>query len=101
MERTLKISREYDLGRNKSVWISDEISNISEELFLNPKAMSIIRNLQLLQIDSGYFEYVTSSPTFIEGLKPEEALKLINDVKAPLIEELKEATARLNTNTQE
>lgn len=97
MERTTTITRLYNLGDYKSIRVSDTFADIPEELFTNVNAMRIIRDLQMLQVDSAYFEYIKNSLTFKEGVKPEEALKLINDAKAPLTEELKEATASLNT----
>ena len=99
MERTTTVTRLYNLGDYKSIRVSDTFSDIPEELFTSVEAMRVIRDLQMLQVDSAYFEYVNNSLTFKDGIKPEEALKLINDAKAPLTEELKEATARLNTNT--
>ncbi len=97
MERTISVTRIYNLGDYKSIRISDTFSDIPEELFTNTESMRILRELQMLQVDSAYFEYVKNSLTFKEGVKPEEALKLINQAKAPLTEELKEASASLNT----
>lgn len=58
MQRTLSVERLYSLGDFKNIKFTDTITDIPQELSLNPNAMKLISYLQLTEIELSHKRYI-------------------------------------------
>lgn len=87
MNRTSAIERLYFLGDFKNIKITDTISEIPEEVFLNKEAMDSIVNLQLISTEHTYTTYLK----LINALPKTDydtIEKLLNEAKSRTFEQL-------------
>lgn len=91
MDRNFGLERVYNLGDYKSIRVSDYANGIPEELALDEKFMSLLRYLQLVEIEKAYYSYSLLSQdmrnTFsTDGERFEELVKVSTDVYSKLLE---------------
>lgn len=58
MNRNLKVKRLWSMGQFSNVELSDEITDIPENIAINPKAIALIYNMMVLQMESTYVNYL-------------------------------------------
>lgn len=93
MKGTLGIERTFSLGDYKNIRVTDIITDVPEEWMFDEEITNKLRLLQLMRADSVYYNYLKNSPTFIEPMKTEEALEIIDKVTISTTEKLYQATA--------
>jgi len=104
MERKIGMERLFSLGQFKNLRITDEISGIPQELWMNPETMALLRQLQYAQTEKEYLKYVLYSESMNNPIaRPadiEEAIERLDAHRATTLENLKEAFAE-KTDTEE
>jgi hypothetical protein len=106
MERKIGMERLFSLGQFKNLRITDEISGIPQELWMNPETMALLRQLQYAQTEKEYLNYVLHSESMNNPIaRPadiEEAVERLDAHRATTLENLKEAFAETeDTDTEE
>lgn len=64
MQRSLRIERLFGLGNYSNIKFVDEITEIPEAVALSQKAVSLITQLQMLEIERAYARYVLMERNF-------------------------------------
>ena len=54
---TMSIERTYVLGQYKNIKLFDSITNIPISIASNPESHALLRQLQILNLDSTYLQY--------------------------------------------
>jgi len=99
MKRSLGIERTFWLGQFRNIKVTDYITDIPDDLALNEEVISLLRTLQLINIDKVYLNYIKESPA-VSGdytdARPEtieEAVEALEEVRLTTFEKLKESFA--------
>lgn len=100
MNRNLTIQRIYSLGNYKNLQVTDSINDVPEELMLNEDFVRNLRLLQLLRCDQVYYDYITTSPAFVDGMKSEQALEFIERASVSTTEAMKKSIASLGEDKE-
>lgn len=58
MNRTLKTKRLWSMGQFNNVELASEINDIPEKIALNPKAIGLLYNLMILEMEATYNSYL-------------------------------------------
>jgi hypothetical protein len=101
MKTSLGLERTFWLGDYKSLKVVGYMSNIPQDIALNPEAMSMLRKMQMNRIDLAYLDYVKNSlATKLERLLGADTeVKTFEDALGELINKVekndKEATRNL------
>jgi len=94
MNRKIGFERLYTLGNYKNLKVTDEISDLPYEVW---KSVPLLRELQFIQTDLVYMNYVKESRVMNNPLnKPEEIeelIHLLDESRTSTLEKLKEAFA--------
>lgn len=98
MNRSISMERIYTLGQYKNLKLTDTISDIPEGIAFNAESLALLRQLQMISLDSVYLRYLQESLTFEEDYrknpqKLEEHLASLQDAKVTTLENLYEAFA--------
>ena len=64
MQRSLRIERLFGLGNYSNIKFVDEITEIPESVALNQKAVSLITQLQMLEIERAHARYILMERNF-------------------------------------
>jgi nucleotide-binding universal stress UspA family protein len=88
MERNLKIRRLYAPKQYESFEVTDEFTNIPEELALNAEAMRLLTELLLLKVESGWQKHLQMRQN-THDMSPEEIIALAEADQADLYNALK------------
>lgn len=64
MQAKIAVERIFSLGDFKNIKFTEEITEIPEEVLLNPEAMGHLRYIQLLDIDRQFNVYVYNNEAF-------------------------------------
>ena len=59
MNRTLHAKRLWTMGQFSNVEFQDEITDIPENVALNPKATGLLYSMMLLEMESAYVKYLS------------------------------------------
>lgn len=59
MNRSLKVKRLWSMGQFSNVELHDEITDIPDKVALNPKAVGLLYNMMILQMESAYAGYLS------------------------------------------
>jgi hypothetical protein len=58
MNRNLRAKRLWSMGSFNNVELQDEITDIPENVALNPKAVGLLYNLMIMEMESAYVNYL-------------------------------------------
>ena len=86
MNRSLSIDRLYSLGNYSNIRFLDEVNNLPGEIAFNSEVVSLIRHLQMIQLELDYRKYVELY---------EQLGKLSLEESTKLLEEFRTSTLRL------
>lgn len=93
MNKTISIERIFALAQYENLKVTDTITDIPEEVALNQEAMKCLRNLQLIDMESAYLNYIklrSDEPKLsVEGI--DIAVSFIEEGRAVTFEKLLEA----------
>lgn len=98
MERKLSVERLYNLGNFSNLRFVDEITQIPEEVALNQKAISLIYQLQILEIEKSFTKYALLTKTL--PAKPEQmekTMEILEDIKSRVFQEFIEELNKKET----
>lgn len=93
MNGRLGIQRIYSLGNYKNLQVTDVIEDIPEEYMLNEDFVNNLRMMQLLRSDKVYYDYVRTSPSFVDGITSEESIEAIEQASISTMEKLMKTVA--------
>ena len=82
MERTLGLERVFSLGEYKSFRVTSFINDIPEEVALDEQAMSLMRELQLIEMDKAFYQYRVQAIILNGAETDEERLDLLTEKEA-------------------
>jgi hypothetical protein len=58
MERNISVNRLWSMGQFNNYELNDEVTNIPEKIALNPKAMGLLYNLIIMEMESAHVKYL-------------------------------------------
>lgn len=99
------MERTFFLGQFKNIKISDYISDIPEDVAINPEIMTALRRVQYNHIEETFVRYLLEAASMNVDLlsvgqdKLEEVVALVQDNRLTSLENLKEAFAELDLKT--
>jgi hypothetical protein len=89
MEKKISVERLFSLGDFKNIKFYDEITEIPEEVANNPEASSLLRYLQLLEIEYSYNHYMLLvEKLYGHKLPLDEILELLEKERSLVFENL-------------
>jgi hypothetical protein len=95
MQRSLRIERLFGLGNFSNIKFVDEITEIPESVALNQKAVSLITQLQMLEIERAHARYVLLGKTL--PATPEQIEKTAEILEQARSRVFEEFLAELNS----
>ena len=94
MQRSLRIERLYGLGNFSNIKFVDEITEIPEPVALSEKAISLVTQLQMLEVERAHARYVLLGMTL--PAKPEQIEKTAEILEQTRSRVFEEFLAELN-----
>ncbi len=88
MERNLSVERTYSLGQYQNIKLFDSIGELPEEVITNPELVKNIRQLQLVQLELDYRNYIKLA----EKLHPhgiDEAMAILEEIRVNTLDTIK------------
>ena len=89
MERTIGVERVYKVNDYNTLRLSDTLSNVPEELMLNPDFVNKVRFLQFVELERGWIKYSNLFST-LDKMTAEEGVAKVNELKIKLTSEIAE-----------
>lgn len=91
MNKSLSVERIFSLGDYQNIKFTDTVTEIPQEVALNPEAVRLIKYLQLVDIEWAYVNYMNlrkNSPRIVKPEDVEGALEFIEAERVRTFENL-------------
>jgi hypothetical protein len=89
MERNLSVERTYSLGQYQNIKLFDSIGELPVEAITNPELVKQIRQLQLVQLELDYRNYIKLAEK-LHPVSMDEAVAILEELKVNTIDTIKE-----------
>lgn len=97
MERNLSVERTYSLGQYQNIKLFDSIGELPEEVITNPELVKQIRQLQLVQLELDYRNYIKLSEK-LHPVSMEESVAILEELKVNTIDTIKDLFSGKDSN---
>ena len=98
MERTITTDRRYPVGDYKFITFTDTISNLPQEVALNPIFVSEARFMQLVGFEVAYRKYIQLLTQHPHAEALDKAIKALEEIR---LDSLKKLNVIINGETPE
>jgi hypothetical protein len=93
MNRTMSVERLFSLGNYENLKVSDVLTDVPEEIALDPEEAQVLRNLQLVDIEHTWLKYAElklSYPKLDNQEAVSRAIELLEEQRRLMFEKLSE-----------
>lgn len=87
MNRELTVKRIYNLGNYQNIEFTDSIAEIPQEVMLDKDLLSLIRELQFLQLELDYREYAQTFEQVNQAKNIKDQIEMIMELRETKFDE--------------